>query len=97
MLTLVHTMAMLWGIGALCNVLWAHGVLQTLTPELFDKICAVLEAKALADFKPHVSAACPVANPLLSLNVAILDSALQPDMFMYAWQHTSICACCTGL
>lgn len=55
-------MAPLCNTGALCNVLWAHGVLQTLTPELFDKICEILEAKPLAEFKPHVSAAEPVAN-----------------------------------
>lgn len=55
-------MATLCNTGALCNVLWAHGVLQTLTPELFDKICQVLEAKPLAEFKPHVSSAEPVAN-----------------------------------
>ena len=48
--------------GALCNVLWAHGVLQTLTPELFDKVCYILEAKPLADFKPHVSAQHAGAN-----------------------------------
>lgn len=41
--------------GALCNVLWAHGVLQTLTPELFDTVCASLEEKPLSAFKPHVS------------------------------------------
>ena len=41
--------------GALCSVLWAHGVLQTLTPDLFDKICQTLEIKPLGEFKPHVS------------------------------------------
>ena len=45
-------------VGALCNVLWAHGVLQTLSPELLDKICSILEVKPLSDFKPHVSQSC---------------------------------------
>ncbi len=45
-------------VGALCSVLWAHGVLQTLTPDLFDKVCEVLETKPLAEFKPHVSYFC---------------------------------------
>ncbi|KAL0039309.1 hypothetical protein WJX79_002716 [Trebouxia sp. C0005] len=39
--------------GALCSVLWAHGVLQTLTPDLFDKVCQTLETKSLGEFKPH--------------------------------------------
>lgn len=46
--------------GALCSVLWAHGVLQTLTPDLFDKVCQTLEAKPLGEFKPHVSPQCHV-------------------------------------
>jgi hypothetical protein len=46
--------------GALCSVLWAHGVLQTLTPDLFDKVCQTLETKPLGEFKPHVSPQCHV-------------------------------------
>lgn len=73
--------------GALCNVLWAHGVLQTLTPELFDKVCEMLEAKPLAEFKPHVSLhahsviklrwiGCPAMHLQLSVAAQVLLCAV---------------------
>ena len=41
-----------------------------LTPELFDKVCEILEAKPLAEFKPHVST---TAHALLKYALLVLS------------------------